>query len=185
MPVTASAERRQSRPRAKPAKAQRRRLRRPSPPRRLDLGADRRQRRRATSCRRWSCIALLLVVWQIALLGARRLAAAADRRSGARASDLIADPVLRLRLAGYRARPGACSISLQRVAIGFGLAAVVGVALGALVGQSVWAMRGLDPIFQILRTVPPLAWLPLSLAAFRDSAALGDLRDLHHRRSGR
>jgi nitrate/nitrite transport system permease protein len=61
-------------------------------------------------------------------------------------------------------------ISLQRVAIGFGLAAIVGVALGALVGQSVWAMRGLDPVFQILRTVPPLAWLPLSLAAFRDSS---------------
>ncbi|MEQ1697934.1 MAG: nitrate ABC transporter permease [Hyphomicrobiaceae bacterium] len=60
--------------------------------------------------------------------------------------------------------------SLQRVAIGFGLAAVVGVLLGTLVGQSVWAMRGLDPIFQILRTVPPLAWLPISLAAFRDSA---------------
>ena len=60
-------------------------------------------------------------------------------------------------------------ISLQRVAIGFGLAAIVGVALGALVGQSIWAMRGLDPVFQILRTVPPLAWLPLSLAAFRDS----------------
>lgn len=59
--------------------------------------------------------------------------------------------------------------SLQRVAIGFGLAAVVGVALGALVGQSVWATRGLDPVFQILRTVPPLAWLPLALAAFRDS----------------
>lgn len=61
-------------------------------------------------------------------------------------------------------------ISLQRVAIGFGMAAVVGVALGALVGQSIWAMRGLDPVFQILRTVPPLAWLPLSLAAFRDSS---------------
>jgi nitrate/nitrite transport system permease protein len=60
--------------------------------------------------------------------------------------------------------------SLQRVAIGFGLAAVVGVALGALVGQSVWATRGLDPVFQILRTVPPLAWLPLALAAFRDSS---------------
>ena len=60
--------------------------------------------------------------------------------------------------------------SLQRVAIGFGLAAIVGVLLGTLVGQSVWAMRGLDPIFQILRTVPPLAWLPISLAAFRDSA---------------
>ncbi|RYE71407.1 MAG: nitrate ABC transporter, permease protein, partial [Hyphomicrobiales bacterium] len=60
-------------------------------------------------------------------------------------------------------------VSLQRVAIGFSLAAIVGVLLGALVGQSVWAMRGLDPVFQVLRTVPPLAWLPLSLAAFRDS----------------
>ncbi|HPG88908.1 MAG TPA: nitrate ABC transporter permease [Hyphomicrobium sp.] len=60
--------------------------------------------------------------------------------------------------------------SLQRVAIGFGLAALVGVLVGSVIGQSVWAMRGLDPIFQVLRTVPPLAWLPLSLAAFRDSA---------------
>ncbi len=59
--------------------------------------------------------------------------------------------------------------SLQRVAIGFGLAAVVGVLVGVVIGQSVWAMRGLDPIFQVLRTVPPLAWLPISLAAFRDS----------------
>lgn len=58
--------------------------------------------------------------------------------------------------------------SLQRVALGYAIAVVVGVALGVLVGQSTWAMRGLDPIFQILRTVPPLAWLPLALAAFRD-----------------
>lgn len=58
--------------------------------------------------------------------------------------------------------------SLQRVALGYTLAVIGGVALGTLVGQSVWAMRGLDPIFQVLRTVPPLAWLPLSLAAFRD-----------------
>ena len=60
------------------------------------------------------------------------------------------------------------SASLQRVAFGYALAATAGVALGTLVGQSMWAMRGLDPIFQVLRTVPPLAWLPLSLAAFRD-----------------
>ena len=61
------------------------------------------------------------------------------------------------------------SASLQRVAFGYALAAFAGVALGTLVGQSTWAMRGLDPIFQVLRTVPPLAWLPLSLAAFRNS----------------
>jgi nitrate/nitrite transport system permease protein len=60
------------------------------------------------------------------------------------------------------------SASLKRVALGYLLASLVGVALGTLVGQSTWAMRGLDPIFQVLRTVPPLAWLPLSLAAFRD-----------------
>ncbi|MGL6210287.1 MAG: nitrate ABC transporter permease [Paracoccaceae bacterium] len=59
--------------------------------------------------------------------------------------------------------------SLERVAFGFGLAAVVGVLVGAVIGQSVWMMRGFDPIFQVLRTVPPLAWLPISLAAFMDS----------------
>ena len=38
-----------------------------------------------------------------------------------------------------------------------------------LVGTSSVAMRGLDPIFQVLRTVPPLAWLPLALAGFREA----------------
>jgi nitrate/nitrite transport system permease protein len=58
--------------------------------------------------------------------------------------------------------------SLRRVALGFSFAAVVGVALGVLIGQSPIFLRALDPIFQVLRTVPPLAWLPLALAAFRD-----------------
>jgi nitrate ABC transporter permease subunit len=59
--------------------------------------------------------------------------------------------------------------SLRRVAIGYVLAAVVGIALGILVGVSTIMHRALDPIFQVLRTVPPLAWLPISLAALRDS----------------
>jgi len=58
--------------------------------------------------------------------------------------------------------------SLQRVAMGYAIAVVVGISMGVLVGQSTLAMRGLDPIFQVLRTVPPLAWLPLSLAAFQN-----------------
>ncbi|WP_119677697.1 nitrate ABC transporter permease [Indioceanicola profundi] len=61
------------------------------------------------------------------------------------------------------------SASLQRVAIGFSLAAVAGIALGVLIGQSSLAQRGLDPMFQVLRTVPPLAWLPISLAAFQQA----------------
>jgi nitrate/nitrite transport system permease protein len=59
--------------------------------------------------------------------------------------------------------------SLERVALGFLLSAVIGVGLGMLVGSSRFAMRALDPLFQVLRTVPPLAWLPLSLAAFREA----------------
>lgn len=59
--------------------------------------------------------------------------------------------------------------SLKRVAVGFSLSAVVGVALGVLIGSNKWAHRGLDPIFQVLRTVPPLAWLPISLAAFHQA----------------
>jgi nitrate/nitrite transport system permease protein len=59
--------------------------------------------------------------------------------------------------------------SLQRVALGFTLSAIVGVALGILVGTSPLMYSALDPLFQILRTVPPLAWLPISLAAFQQA----------------
>ena len=59
--------------------------------------------------------------------------------------------------------------SLKRVALGYFLAAIGGIGLGVLIGSSKWATRALDPVFQVLRTIPPLAWLPLSLAAFRDA----------------
>jgi len=59
--------------------------------------------------------------------------------------------------------------SLKRVAVGFSIASLAGVLLGVLIGSSSLAYRGLDPIFQVLRTVPPLAWLPIALAAFRES----------------
>lgn len=59
--------------------------------------------------------------------------------------------------------------SLKRVAMGYGLAAIVGIALGILIGQSVIAYRALDPLFQVLRTIPPLAWLPISLAIFQQA----------------
>ncbi len=59
--------------------------------------------------------------------------------------------------------------SLSRVGIGFSLAAVCGVLIGAFIGTVGWARKGLDPIFQVLRTVPPLAWLPISLAMLREA----------------
>ncbi len=55
--------------------------------------------------------------------------------------------------------------SLQRVGYGYFLAATIGVALGVLTGTNRLMFEALDPIFQILRTVPPLAWLPIALSA--------------------
>ncbi len=55
--------------------------------------------------------------------------------------------------------------SLQRVAIGYTLAAVIGVSVGILMGSVRGFQLALDPLFQILRTIPPLAWLPIALAA--------------------
>lgn len=59
--------------------------------------------------------------------------------------------------------------SLQRVAISYSLAAIVGIALGILIGTNKMMSKALDPIFQLLRTVPPLAWVPISLAALRQN----------------
>ncbi|HEY9819396.1 MAG TPA: nitrate ABC transporter permease [Candidatus Sericytochromatia bacterium] len=59
--------------------------------------------------------------------------------------------------------------SLQRVAIGYTLAAIVGIGLGILVGTSQLMSKALDPIFQFLRVVAPLAWVPIALAALRQN----------------
>ena len=112
-------------------------------------------------------LGLILTVWQILCMkpGATL---PAPSKIWSDAYDLIVDPF-------FVAGPQDIGLgwrvltSLQRVAVGYGLAGVIGILLGTLVGQSVWAMRGLDPIFQVLRTISPLAWLPISLAAFRDS----------------
>lgn len=59
--------------------------------------------------------------------------------------------------------------SLQRVAFGFSLSAIAGIAVGIIVGSNAKIYGAVDPIFQVLRTVPPLAWLPISLAALREN----------------
>jgi bicarbonate transport system permease protein len=59
--------------------------------------------------------------------------------------------------------------SLQRVAISYTLAAIVGIGVGILIGTNKKINQALDPLFQLLRTVPPLAWVPISLAALRQN----------------
>ena len=59
--------------------------------------------------------------------------------------------------------------SLQRVAIGYTFAAIVGISVGIWVGLNRTLSKALDPIFQLLRTVPPLAWVPIALAALQQN----------------
>ncbi|MDD2663743.1 MAG: nitrate ABC transporter permease [Dechloromonas sp.] len=57
--------------------------------------------------------------------------------------------------------------SLQRVAIGFGFAALVGIPLGFMIGRFDFLSRMLNPIISLLRPVSPLAWLPIGLLVFK------------------
>ncbi|MFL5082891.1 MAG: nitrate ABC transporter, permease protein, partial [Microvirga sp.] len=83
-------------------------------------------------------LSLLLLIWQIAAAGPKATLPT-PLKIWQDAKDLIVDPwfVLGPQDIGLGWR---VLTSLQRVAVGFGLSAVVGVALGALVGQSQWAM---------------------------------------------
>ena len=57
--------------------------------------------------------------------------------------------------------------SLQRVAVGFGLAALAGIPLGFLIGRSLFFARMFNPLIALLRPVSPLAWLPIGLLLFQ------------------
>jgi nitrate/nitrite transport system permease protein len=57
--------------------------------------------------------------------------------------------------------------SLQRVAIGFGFAALVGIPAGFILGRFKFVSGMFDPIISLLRPVSPLAWLPIGLLVFK------------------
>lgn len=61
-------------------------------------------------------------------------------------------------------------ISLYRVAVAFALATVAGIALGVGMGYSRIFEAIFKPIFEFIRPIPPLAWIPLSILWF----GLGD-----------
>ncbi len=59
--------------------------------------------------------------------------------------------------------------SIFRVLVGFGLAALVAIPLGFLIGMSPLLYKALDPFIQVLKPVSPLAWMPLALYTIKDS----------------
>ncbi|MEO8170451.1 MAG: nitrate ABC transporter permease [Oxalobacteraceae bacterium] len=64
--------------------------------------------------------------------------------------------------------------SLKRVAVGFGLAAAIGIPLGFMIGRFTFLSRMFGPIISLLKPVSPLAWLPIGLLVFKaaDPAAI-------------
>ena len=57
--------------------------------------------------------------------------------------------------------------SLRRVALGFGLAAVVGIPVGFMIGRFTFLSRMFNPLISLMRPVSPLAWLPIGLLVFK------------------
>ena len=58
------------------------------------------------------------------------------------------------------------SASLMRVGVGFGLAVCVAIPLGLWMGWMHGAYSTLNPLFQILRPISPIAWIPIAILWF-------------------
>jgi nitrate/nitrite transport system permease protein len=86
--------------------------------------------------------------------------------TGRQALEIFGDPF-------YRKGPNDQGIgwnvlaSLQRVGLGFGLAALVGIPLGFVIGRFTFLSRMANPVISLLRPVSPLAWLPIGLMVFK------------------
>ncbi|BAU46927.1 nitrate ABC transporter permease [Sulfurifustis variabilis] len=59
--------------------------------------------------------------------------------------------------------------SLARVLAGYGLAALIAIPFGFVIGMSPLLSRALDPFIQVLKPISPLAWMPLALFVIQDS----------------
>lgn len=109
-------------------------------------------------------VALLILCWQIIAHG--NSAFPSPWATAQEAARLFAQPF-------YQNGPNDQGIgwnilaSLKRVALGFGLAALIGIPLGFLIGRFVFLGRMFSPIISLLKPVSPLAWLPLGLLMFK------------------
>ena len=116
-------------------------------------------------------LAMLVMMWQI--LAANNTAFPTPAATLDEAVKLFSDPF-------YRNGPNDQGIgwnilaSLKRVALGFGLAAAVGIPLGFMIGRFKFMGGMFNPIISLLKPVSPLAWLPIGLLVFKsaDPAAI-------------
>jgi len=92
-------------------------------------------------------------------------------------SDIFVKAWEELRDPFYDAGPNDKGIGIQlaysigRVLSGFGLAVLIALPLGFLIGMSPVAYKALNPFIQVLRPISPLAWMPLALFIIQDANA--------------
>jgi nitrate/nitrite transport system permease protein len=109
-------------------------------------------------------IAVLIGVWALATINSSSFPTPAA--TFVEAVKVFSDPF-------YRNGPNDQGIgwnilfSLERVALGFGLAALVGIPLGFMIGRFRFLDRMASPLISLLRPVSPLAWLPIGLLVFK------------------
>jgi nitrate/nitrite transport system permease protein len=110
-------------------------------------------------------LALFIVIWA-ALAGAPDSRLPGPAKTWTSAVELFGKPF-------YRNGPNDQGIgwniasSLKRVGIGFGLAALIGIPAGFVIGRFLFLSRMAAPIISLLRPVSPLAWLPIGLLVFK------------------
>ncbi len=110
-------------------------------------------------------LALLVLVWALVSWGTAG-SIPSPLETAQQALTLFSDPF-------YRKGPNDQGVgwnvllSLQRVAVGFGLAALVGIPLGFVIGRYTFLSRMFNPLISLLRPVSPLAWLPIGLLVFK------------------
>lgn len=110
-------------------------------------------------------LAFLVIVWSL-VAGTGGSGIPTPQDTWAQAVGVFSDPF-------YKAGPNDQGVgwnvlmSLQRVAIGFGLAALVGIPAGFAIGRFEFLSRMFNPIISLLRPVSPLAWLPIGLLVFK------------------
>ncbi|MFG6465114.1 nitrate ABC transporter permease [Roseateles sp. BYS87W] len=111
-------------------------------------------------------VALLIGLWALATMKGGAFPTPAATFDAA--VQLFSDPF-------YRKGPNDQGIgwnilnSLSRVGMGFGLAALVGIPLGFIIGRFEFANRMVSPLIALLKPVSPLAWLPIGLLAFKSA----------------
>lgn len=109
-------------------------------------------------------LTLLVGVWELLTIGSTTFPSPWSTLQSA--LKLFADPF-------YRKGPNDQGIgwnvlfSLGRVAVGFSLAAAVGIPLGFVIGRFEFASRMVSPLISLLKPVSPLAWLPIGLLVFK------------------